>query len=99
MRNDLSQLKKEEKAESRREEKERLRARIDNLHERLHSRLIQAKQRMDRQEEETKAKVQSLEKRAAKSNGDAKAAIKARIDSIRKKSTKSTENFEQMQKS
>ena len=86
MNDDLSQLKKEEKEESRREEKEKLRGKIDNLQERFRARMERAKLNRERREREVKAKVHALELKAAKQRGDAKARIEARIESFRKKS-------------
>ena len=92
MNDDLSQLKKEKREESRSEEKEKLRGKIDNLQERLHARMEQAKLNRERREKEEKAKVHSLEQKAAEQRGDAKARIEAQIDSFRKKSDRPAEN-------
>jgi uncharacterized membrane protein len=87
LRADIAQL-KAEKARSRTEQKARLQAKIDKLHEKLNDKLEQARQRSEQQEKETKAKINALEEKAAKAKGEAKAAIEARIASIRKESKK-----------
>lgn len=81
---DIAQLKAEQ-AQSRTEHKAKLQAKIDKLQEKLHAKTGQAKQRSEQQEKEAKAKVEALEKKAAKAKGETKATIKARIADIRKK--------------
>jgi len=46
--------------------------------------LQQARQRSEQIKNETEAKVQALQKKAAKAQGDAKAAIDARVTEIKK---------------
>ena len=95
---DIAEL-KTEKAQARKEQKAKLQAKIDNLQEKLHTKLEKVKQRSDQQEKEAEAKVQALEKKAAKAKGEAKAALKARIANIRKESKKSTTNLKGLQES
>jgi len=46
--------------------------------------LQQARQRSEQIKNETEAKVQALQKKAAKAQGDAKAAIDARVTEMKK---------------
>lgn len=95
MKADIAQL-KAELAQSRTEHKAKLQAKIDKLQGKLHAKMEQAKLRSEQEEKEAKAKVQALEKKAAKAKGEAKTAIEARIADIRMKSKKSKENFEKL---
>lgn len=85
---DVAELKEEigqlkaENAQARAERKAKLQARIDALNARLQEKLNQAKQRSEQIKEETEAKVQALQKRAAKAQGDVKKAIDGRIAQI-----------------
>jgi len=74
---------KAEHAQSRADRKAKLQARIDGLNAKLQEKLDQAKQRSEEIKAETEAKVQALQKRAAKAQGDAKAAFDARVAQIR----------------
>jgi len=96
MKIDIAML-KAELAQSRTEHKVKLQAKIDKLQRKLHARLEQAKQKSEQQEKEAKTKVQALEKKAAKAKGETKRIIEKRIADIRKKSKKSTEDFEEPQ--
>ncbi len=86
---DVAELKEEiaelraEHAQARAERKAKLQARIDALNAKLQEKLDQAKQRSEQIKGETEAKVQALQKRAAKAQGDAKKAIDTRIAQIR----------------
>jgi len=92
---DIAQLKAGQ-AKSRTEHKAKLQTKIDNLNKKLHTKLEQAKQRSEHREEEAKAKVDALEKKAAKAKGEAKVAIEARIAEIKKKSKESKERTKQL---
>jgi uncharacterized membrane protein len=92
---DIAQLKAEQ-AHSRAEQKAKLQAKIDQLNEKLETTLEQATQRYDQQEKEAKAKVQALEKKAAKAKGEAKASIEARIADIRKRAEKDKEDYQDL---
>ncbi|HTY74106.1 MAG TPA: DUF1269 domain-containing protein [Candidatus Nanoarchaeia archaeon] len=92
---DIAQLKAEQ-AKSRADQKAKLQNKIDNLNKKLQTKLEQAKQRSQNREEEAKAKVDALEKKAAKAKGEAKVAIEARIAEIKKKSTESKERTKQL---
>ena len=92
---DIAQLKAEQ-AKSRTEHKAKLQTKIDNLNKKLHTKLEQAKQRSEHREKEAKAKVDALEKKAAKAKGEAKMAIEARITEIKKKSKESKERTKQL---
>ena len=79
---EIAQLKAEH-AQARAERKAKLQAKIDNLNTKLQSKLDQIKQRSEQIKGETDAKVQALQQKAAKAQGDAKQAIDARIAQIR----------------
>jgi hypothetical protein len=66
------------------EHKAKLQAKIDQLNTRLQVKLQQARQRSEQIKNETEAKVQGLQKKAAKAQGDARAAIDARVTEIKK---------------
>jgi uncharacterized membrane protein len=74
---------KAEHARARADRKAKLQARIDHLNAKLQDRLEQAKHRSEQMKRETEAKVHALEQKAAKAQGDAKAAINARITQLR----------------
>jgi molecular chaperone GrpE (heat shock protein) len=90
---------KTEMAHLRAEQRATLKAEIDNLHKRLHAEFEQAKQRSKRGEREAKGKVQALEEKAAKAQGEAKAAIEARMTNIRNRSKKSATSSQPPQES
>ena len=89
---DIAQLKAEQ-AKSRADQKAKLQTKIDNLNKKLHTKLEQAKQASQQQKNEAKAKVDALEKKAAKAKGEAKAKIEARIADIKESEKKSSEDF------
>lgn len=76
---------KAERARVKAEHKAKLQAKIDQLNTRLQTKLEQARERSEQIKNETEAKVQALHKKAAKAQGDAKAAIDARVTEIKKK--------------
>jgi uncharacterized membrane protein len=82
LRAEIDQLKAEH-AQARAESKAKLQAKIDSLNRKLQNKLEQAKQRSEQIKSEADAKVQALQKKAAKAQGDAKAAINARVTQIR----------------
>lgn len=82
LREEVEQLKAEH-ARARADDKAKLQAKIDNLNAKLRHKLEQAKQRLEQIKSETDAKVQALQKKAAKAQGDAKAAMDARVAGIR----------------
>jgi len=96
LRAEIAQFKAEQ-VQARADQKAKLQAKIDNLQKKLNAKLEQAKQRSEQRQREAEAKVQALEKKAAKAKGEAKAALEARIASIRKESRKSTANYEWLQ--
>jgi hypothetical protein len=81
---------KTELAHLKAEQRATLKAEIDNLHKRLRAEFELAKQRSRREEKDVKGKVQALEGKAVKAKRDAKAAIEARMASLRNKSKEST---------
>jgi uncharacterized membrane protein len=85
LKEEIAQLKAEH-AQARAERKAKLQAKIDGLNAKLQGKLDQAKQRSEQIKAETEAKVQALQKRAAKAQGDAKAAFDARVAQIRQDS-------------
>jgi uncharacterized membrane protein len=83
LRAEIDQLKAEH-ARAKADSKAKLQAKIDQLNTRLQAKLQQARQRSEQIKDETEAKVQGLQKKAAKAQGDAKAAINARVTEIKK---------------
>jgi uncharacterized membrane protein len=83
LRAEIDQLKAEH-ARAKAEHKAKLQAKIDQLNTRLQTKLQQARQRSEQIKSETEAKVQALQKKAAKAQGEAKAAIDARLTEIKK---------------
>lgn len=83
VRAEMDQLKAEH-ARAKAEHKAKLQAKIDGLNTRLQAKLQQARQRSEQIKNETDAKVQGLQKKAAKAQGDAKAVINARVTEIKK---------------
>jgi len=92
---DIDRLKVEQ-AQSRQEDKAKLRAKIDALQGKLQAKMQQAKEQSARDRNETEIKVHGLEEKAKKARGEAKAKIEARIDSIRDKSMDSSEQPDMM---
>lgn len=82
LKEEIAQLKAEH-AQARAERKAKLQAKIDGLNAKLQGKLDQAKRRSEQVKAEADAKVQALQKRAAKAQGDAKAAIDTRVAQIR----------------
>lgn len=75
---------KVEQAKVHADQKAKLQAKIDMLEEKVHAKLHEAKQRAEQQRKEAEAKIHSLERKAARAKGDVKAALEARIASIKK---------------
>jgi uncharacterized membrane protein len=82
LRQEIAQLKAEH-AQARAERKAKLQAKIDALNAKLQEKLDQAKQRSEQIKGETDAKVQALQQKAARAQGDAKKAIDERIAQLR----------------
>jgi uncharacterized membrane protein len=86
---DVAEIKEEivqlkaEQAQERADRKAKLQARIDNLNAKLQKKLDQAKQRSEQIKGEAEAKVKALQTKAAKVQGDAKAAFDTRVAQIR----------------
>jgi uncharacterized membrane protein len=83
LRAEIDQLKVEH-ASATAEHKAKLQAKIDALNARLQVKLQQARQRSEQIKNETEAKVQALQQKAAKAQGDAKTAIDARVTEVKK---------------
>ncbi|MGO9540569.1 MAG: DUF1269 domain-containing protein [Terriglobales bacterium] len=83
LRAEIDQLKAEH-ARAKAEHKAKLQAKIDGLNTRLQTKLQQGRQRSEQIKNETEAKVQALQQKAAKARGDAKTAIDARVTEIKK---------------
>lgn len=83
MRAEIDQL-KAERAHAKADRKAKLQAKIDELNTRLQTKLEQGRQRSEQIKKETDAKVQALHAKAAKAQGDAKAAINSRATEIKK---------------
>ena len=84
LRAEIDQLKAEH-ARAKAERKAKLQAKIDDLNTRLQAKLQEARQRSEQIKNETDAKVQALQQKAAKAQGDAKAVIHARVTEIKKR--------------
>jgi len=97
LRAEIAQLKAEQ-AQARADQKAKLQAKIDKLQQKLQAKLQETKQRSEQQRKEAEAKIEALEKKAAKAKGEAKAALEARIVSIRKELTKSEANVNWLEK-
>ena len=82
LRADIEQL-EAERARARAEHKAALQGKIDQLRAKLQKKLDQAKQRSEQAKHETDAKVEALQKKAAKAHGEVKAAINARVKNLR----------------
>jgi len=91
-------LLKAEQAKSRADQKAKLQTKIDNLNRKLQTKLAQAKQRSGQQQKEAKAKVDALEKKAAKAKSEQKAVIEKRIADIKERAKKSSEEFKELMK-
>jgi uncharacterized membrane protein len=82
LREEIEQLRAEH-ARARADQKAKLQAKIDNINIKMQRKLERARQRSEQIKSETDAKVAALQKKAAKSQGDAKAAMEARVARIR----------------
>ena len=92
---EMEQLKAEH-ARAKAERRAKLQAKVDQLNTKLQTKLEQAKERSAQIKNETEAKVQALQKKAAKAQGDAKAAINARVDHIRQQYEQSAARVKSM---
>lgn len=82
LKQEIAQLKAEH-TQARAERKAKIQAKIDGLNAKLQEKIDQAKQRSEQIKSETEAKLQALQAKAAKAQGDRKAAFDARIAQIR----------------
>jgi len=96
LKEDIAQLKTEQ-ARSQTDQKAKLQTKIDKLEEKLHAKLEQAKSRSEQLQKEAEAKIQILERKVAKTKGEAKTTLEARVARIRKEARKSSANFEWLQ--
>jgi uncharacterized membrane protein len=92
---DIAELKAEQ-AKSSADQKAKLQAKIDNLNMKLQAKQEQMKQWEKQQEEETKVKIASLEKKQAKAKGDTKAKIDARIAKMKDKQKRISEDMKKL---
>lgn len=69
LRAEIAQL-KAERAQARADQKAKLQAKIDKLQQKVQAKLQEAKQRSEQQRKEAEAKVQALEKKAAKAKDE-----------------------------
>src|SRR5262249_26302560 len=74
---------KTELAQARADRKVKLQAKIDKLNAKLQQKVAEARQRSEQIQNENDAKVKALQDKAAKAQGDAKAAIESRIAKMR----------------
>jgi len=82
LRSEIEALKAEQ-AQAHAERRAKLQAKIDHLNSRLQQKVEQHKARSEQMRREFETKVQALQQKAAKAQGDAKAAINARITQLR----------------
>jgi uncharacterized membrane protein len=82
LRAEIGQMKAEH-ARAKAERKGKLQSKIDQLNAKLQKKLDYGKQRSEQIKRETDAKVETLEKKAAKAQGDIKAAMQQRAQEIR----------------
>ena len=80
---EMDQLKAEH-ARAHADRKAKLQAKIDGLNARLQKKLQQSQKRSEQLKAESEAKVQVLQTKSAKAQGETKAAIEARVSEIRK---------------
>jgi uncharacterized membrane protein len=83
IRGQIDQLKGEEEIVME-DRKEKIRAQIDTLSQKLKTAQTEAEQQAQKLKQDTEAKVQVLQKKAAKAEGAAKTKINAQIDELRK---------------
>ena len=93
----IAQLKTEQ-AKARADQKAKIQSKIDALNNKLNVKMEQAKQRAKQQQEEAKAKVDALEKKAAKANDETKAKIKKRIAELKEEYKREEEAFDRWSK-
>ena len=74
---------KAEHARAKAERKAKLQTKIDQLNAKLQKSLDQAKQRSEQIKHETEVKVEALQKKAVKAQGDVKAVLETRVKEIR----------------
>ncbi len=82
LRAEIDQLKAEH-AKARADRKAKLQTKINQLNTKLHTKLDHAKQRSAQIKSETEAKLEGLQKKAEKAQGDVKATIDARAKKMR----------------
>ena len=75
---------KAEHAKAQAERKKRLQSRIDQLDAKLQAKLQRKQQRSEELKRELDSKLQGVQQHAAKAQGDAKAALEARVAEIRR---------------
>jgi len=82
---DIKKLEKEEKAEARAEKRAEIHSKAEDLRDKLHNRLEQAKLRSEERKKEFEAKLKYLEGKMANTRGNVKTAIESRVKDLRKK--------------
>jgi ElaB/YqjD/DUF883 family membrane-anchored ribosome-binding protein len=90
LRSEIARLKAAQ-AKASAEEKVKLQARIDELHEKLHSKLAGTGQRLKEREATAAARARGLESKAAAKRSEASEAVKARIASVKSRRQKKNE--------
>jgi len=81
----IEKLEKEEKAEARAEKRAEIHSKAEDLRDKLHNRLEQAKLRSEERRKEFEAKLKYLEGKMANTRGNVKTAMEARVKDLRKK--------------
>jgi ElaB/YqjD/DUF883 family membrane-anchored ribosome-binding protein len=90
LRSEIARLKAAQ-ARASAEERVKLQARIDGLHEKIHSKLAGTGQRLKEREAAAAAKARDLESKAAARRSQASAAVKTRIASVKSRRQKKNE--------
>jgi len=91
LRSDIARLKAAQ-AKAGAEERAKLQARIDELHERLHSRLAGTRQKLKEREAAVRAGGRAFASKAAAERNQARATIKGRISEVKSKHKSSETN-------
>ena len=84
---------KAEHAQARAERKAKIQAKIDDLNSKLQGKVEKAKQRSEHLKNETEAKVQALQKKAATARAEHKAAINKQITDLRNQYKQAASEF------
>ena len=82
---EIKKLEKEEKAEARAEKRAEIHSKAEDLRDKFHNSLEQAKLSSEERRKEFEAKLKYLERKMANTRGNVKTAIESRVKDLRKK--------------